>query len=176
MTYVIKNHGSIVTLLRRLANPWTKRHISNKYLTEKAMWRDWSDAKPKSWRGCVNGVSCQDSWRGENGTYVELCTAQTVNLHLKVSCGFREERNYVVSSVPTSTEFTPSNFSKQPHMCCLTGPTEMNKNRNFIWTVQSELHVFHIHKPINITIWFTWLLPLGLKETSHNLNTPHVTE
>jgi len=46
-----------------------------------------------------------------NETHVELCNSQAVNLLLKMSCGFREQTNYVVSSVPTSTEFTSLNFS-----------------------------------------------------------------
>jgi hypothetical protein len=79
--------------------------------------------------------------------------AQAVNLHLKVSCGFREQRNYVVSSEPKSTEFPSPNFFKQRPLWCLTGPTDFQQKRNFVLTIQNGLHVVHIKNPMNLTNW-----------------------
>ena len=68
------------------------------------------------------------------------------NIHKTVHCSggkftseksysFREQSNYVVSSVPMNTEFTLPNFSKQRPVWCIIGPTEFQQNRNLIWTV-----------------------------------------
>jgi len=60
-----------------------------------------------------------------------------------MSWGFRDQSNYVVSSVPNSMEITASNFSKQRPLLIPTGSIEFPET-NITQTVQKGLHVVHI--------------------------------
>jgi len=73
---------------------------------------------------------------------------------MKMSCRFREQSIYVVSSVPTSTIVPSPNFSKWRLLLCIIGPTEFYQNTYSIWTVQidvnknyyfwyDDIHIFH---------------------------------
>jgi len=75
--------------------------------------------------------------------------------------GFRDQSNFVVSSVPNSMEITASNFSKQRPLLVTTGPIEFPQNTNIIRTVQKGVNVVHIHNLINSLIgsleFFPWV-------------------
>jgi len=64
--------------------------------------------------------------------------------------GFRDQSNFVVSSVPNSMEITASNFSKQRPLMIPTGPIEFPQITNVLRTVQKGMHVVHIHNFVKL--------------------------
>jgi hypothetical protein len=105
-----------------------------------------------------------------------LCRAQTLKVNFKISCGFREQSNYLGIYGPRLGNSLSPNFSKQSPAFCLTGPTEFRKNRNFIWREQNRLHVCPIQKWMNLSIWLVRFLCLGSPEFSLISNKHGVSE